>query len=122
MTRELTGERVISREEVEQTLTAWRAGETDELAVWQWAEAAKAAGGMQDELVRDLVDTLAVLPFDMITVEDAEVMLDALGNPPEETDLSVNLLWNHLDGINQDGRRYELRDHPFYGQFCDGMG
>jgi hypothetical protein len=49
-------------------------------------------------------------------------MLDALANPVSETDLSVNLLWNHLDGINPDGRRSELQDHPFYGQFCDGMG
>lgn len=112
---------MISREEVEQLLKSWRAGETDELAVWQWGEAAKEAGAMADELVRDLVDTLAALPFDMITVDDIEVMMDALGNPPNETDLSVNLLWNHLDGINADGRRYDLRDHPFYGQFADGL-
>jgi len=112
---------VISREEVEQLLKDWQTGKTDELSVWQWGEAAKAAGEMADDLVRDLVDTLAALPFDMITVEDVQVMLDALGNPANETDLSVNLLWNHLDGINADGRRYELTDHPFYGQFCDGM-
>ena len=48
-------------------------------------------------------------------------MLDALGNPPQETDLSINLLWNHLDMVPTDGRRFELRDHPFYGQFVDGV-
>ena len=50
------------------------------------------------------MDTLAYLPFDMITTEDAAVMLDALANPVEETDLSINLLWNHIDGIATDAR------------------
>jgi hypothetical protein len=112
---------LISRDEVRQLLTAWAAGDKDELTVWQWAETAKSKGEMQDDLVRDLVDTLAALPFDMITTDDVEVMLDALANPPDEVDLSVNLLWNHIDGINADGRRYVLKDHAFYGQFCDGM-
>ncbi len=91
-----------------------------ELAVWEWGQqtqAQMAESPASDELVRDIVDTLAALPFDMITDEDAVVMLDALANPPDETDLSVNLLWNHLDGINADERRYALREHPFYGQF-----
>ena len=116
---------MISRQELNALLNDWVAGDKDELTVWRWAEEAKAAVGaedsLKDELVRDLVDTLAMLPFDFITTDDVEVMLDALANPKEETDLSVNLLWNHLDGINADQRRYALKDHPFYGQFCDGM-
>ena len=116
------GGKVIAREQVKQVLEDWVAGTMDELQVWQWGEQAKEAGGSADALVRDLVDTLAVLPFDMITSEDALVMLDALANPLGETDLSVNLLWNHLDGISPDGRREALKEHVFYGQFCDGMG
>lgn len=112
---------MISREQVAQVLRAWQQGQKDALQVWEWAQAAKENGAVEDDLVRDLVDCLATLPFDMIVAADAEVMLDALANPPEETDLSINLLWNHLDGINADGRRGELRDDPFYGQFCDGM-
>ena len=116
---------MISREELGQVLRDWRAGDKDPLTVWQWAEQAREvtreSGGAADELVRDVVDCLAVLPFDMIVVEDAEVMLDALANPLDETDLSINMLWNHLDGIPTDGRRHDLVDHPFYGQFCDGM-
>ena len=91
------------------------------MSVWEWAQAAKQDGDMADELVRDLVDCLVTLPFDMIIAEDTEVMLDALANPLDETDLSVNLLWNHIDGINADGRRGQLSGDPFYGQFCDGM-
>ena len=113
---------MIAREQVRKVLEDWVAGEMDELQVWRWGEQAKKARAPEDALVQDLLDTLAVLPFDMITTLDAEVMLDALANPVAETDLSVNLLWNHLDGINPDGRRSELQDHPFYGQFCDGMG
>lgn len=104
-----------------EVLQSWHAGQMDPMAVWEWAQTAKQDNTPADELVRDLVDCLATLPFDLIVVEDAEVMLDALANPPEETDLSVNLLWNHLDGINADGRREQLRGDSFYGQFCDGM-
>ncbi len=96
----------------------------NELEVWQWGQDTQAGfkeSAPEDDLVQDIVDTLAGLPFDMIEVSDVEVMLDALANPPEETDLSVNLLWNHLDGISVDERRYRNREHPFYGQFGDGM-
>lgn len=112
---------MITREELTTLLNAWLAGSKTELDVWQWAEQAKAQGDAADDLVRDLVDNLATLPFDMLTTEDVPVLLDALGNPIEETDLSVNLLWNHIDGIDTDGRRQLLKDHPFYGEFCDGM-
>jgi len=112
---------VITREEVTTLLTQWHGGAKTELEIWQWAEQAKESGGAADVLVRDLVDNLATLPFDMITTEDVPVMLDALRNPISEADLSVNLLWNHLDGIDTNGRREALREHPFYGEFCDGM-
>jgi hypothetical protein len=112
---------VTTRDDVRQILSAWKSGDKDELAVWQWAESAKQ-DSPADDLVRDLIDNLAMLPFDMITTDDIEVMQDALANPLSETDLSINLLWNHLDGIYVDQRRHDLREHPFYGQFCDGMG
>jgi hypothetical protein len=112
---------VTTRDDLRTVLAAWQSGEKDELTVWQWAEAAQAEQP-EDKLVRDLVDVLAGLPFDLILKDDIPVMQDALANPPTETDLSINLLWNHLDGIYTDQRRQELSDHPFYGQFCDGMG
>ena len=115
------GEAVISREEVTQLLQSWLEGASEPLQVWNWAQDAKDEAVMADDLVRDLVDCLASLPFDMITVEDVPVMLDALANPQSETDLSINLLWNHLDGVHADVRREALRDDAFCGQFCDGM-
>lgn len=112
---------MIARDEVKALLEAWLAGDRSEMEVWQWGERAREIARFEDELVRDLVDTLAALPFDMIISEDVPVMLDALANPASETDLSINLLWNHLDGVRPDRRREALQDHPFYGQFCDGM-
>ena len=112
---------MIEREEVKTLLQDWTVGKKTELEVWQWAEQAKETGQPGDELIRDLIDTLVTLPFDMITPDDVPVLMDALNNPVTETDLSINLLWNHLDGIDTDGRRHALKDHPFYGQFCDGM-
>ena len=112
----------VNREEIGAVLRAWCAGERDERFVWEWAQSQKAAlkeagEKLTDDLARDIIDVLETLPFDVITTEDAEVMLDAMANPPDETDLSLNLLWNHLDAQDADYRRRQLGDHPFYGEF-----
>jgi len=111
---------LTTRDEARKVLIDWTDGVLAEQEVWQWAQRVQEESRPADDLVRDIIDNLAVLPFDFITVEDAQVMLDALANPLEETDLSVNLLWNYLDMVNSDSRRYKLADHPFYGQFVDG--
>lgn len=104
-------------------LSAWLAGDLSAEALWQWAQQeqvqlkeAQFAGA--DDLVRDIVDVLAGLPYDLILPEDGEVMLYGLTNPVEEADLGQNLLWNHLDGVDTESRRITLRDDPFYGPFC----
>jgi hypothetical protein len=45
-------------------------------------------------------------------------MIDALGNPADQSDLSMNLLWNYPDIIDQRRRRRALEDHPLYGPYC----
>ncbi len=110
---------MATREELTDLLQKWRDGSVEELEVWQWGQTAREAGAHEDELVADIVDNLAALPYDMIVREDVDVMLDALANPSDETDLSINLLWNHIDGLDVDGRRQALSDHPFYGEFRD---
>lgn len=120
---------MITREQLLQILLDWQSGEMNELAVWQWGEEAKQKiraefGGSGsgsappvDDLLRDIVDLLAALPYEMLVQEDIGVLKDALANPLDETDLSVNLLWNHMDAIDVDLRRDEYASHPFYGQF-----
>ncbi len=118
---------MITREQLVETLELWRRDQKDELTLWQWAEEAKQQirrqhqqeQGQVDELVRDIVDLLAALPYEMVLKDDVAVFLDALANPAEETDLSINLLWNHMDGVDVDSRRESLSNHPFYGQFYD---
>ncbi len=107
----------MQREEVVAVLQAWLSDARDEAAVWAWARAAKEETKKDDPLVRDVIDVLETLPFDLIDKEDALVMLDALDNPAEDADLGQNLLWNHLDGIDREARRERYRDHPFYGAF-----
>ena len=113
----------MQRTEVRQILQAWQAHSMDELAVWQWGEKALAArlehGDEQDELVADIVDLLAALPYEMVLLDDVPVFLDALANPAAETDLSINLLWNHMDGVDVDTRRHQYQSHFFYGQFAN---
>ena len=110
---------MIKREELIQTLQSWVAADIGELAVWEWGEQAKSDGAFECELVSDLVGLMAALPYEMLVVEDVEVFLDALANPLHETDLSINLLWNHMDMVDVDTRREQYREHAFYGQFYD---
>lgn len=110
---------MATRSELVELLSGWCGGSLDELHVWQWSQEARETGDHEDELVNDIVANLAALPYDMILTEDAEVMLDALRNPPDETDLSINLLWNHIDAIDVDSRRARMREHAFYGAFSD---
>ena len=107
------GRYVTTRAETHQWLSRWIAGEVGPVDVWRWAVAQKeiaAQSGPEDALVRDIIDVLADLPQDLLIVEDAEVMIYGLENPPDEADLSQNLLWNHIDGIDTDARRRSLRD------------
>ncbi len=115
----------LQRSELTQMLTRWLDSEdvqVDELAIWQWGgeavQAREGSGPETDELVRDIVDLLAALPYEMVVLEDVPVFLDALANPLDETDLSVNLLWNHMDVVDVDTRRLQFAQHPFYGQFA----
>ncbi len=118
---------MITREQLLQVLDGWQSGDMNELAVWQWGEQARTEIRRQlqdaepevDGLVRDIVDLLAALPYEMLVTEDLQVLTDALSNPVEETDLSQNLLWNHMDAVDVDARRMQFAEHPFYGQFSD---
>ena len=113
---------MIDRDATKTLLDAWLSGDQSAEAVWRWAANAQASGqSYEDELVRDVVEILATLPQDLITVEDAEVMAYGLGNPPEEADLAQNLLWNHIDSIDSEGRRRALADDPLYGPYCAGI-
>ena len=110
----------MNRAQLIEKLTAWQNGQASALEIWQWAEAEKSATTqLADALVRDLLDLLAAIPYEMIMPEDCAVFLDALANPLDETDLSVNLLWNHMDMIDADTRRIQAAGDPFYGQFAE---
>ena len=99
-------------------LQDWQAGTLDPKAVWEWALQVKEANDPADEVVRDVVDVLAELPQDLVLVEDAQVLIEALENPLDETVLSQNLVWNYFDIVDQAGRKTALADDPFYGPFC----
>ena len=64
------------------------------------------------------MEMLCALPQDLWIEEDAEVMIDALQNPMEQSDLSMNLLWNYPDIVDLRRRRRALEDHPLYGPYC----
>ncbi|RZO70477.1 MAG: hypothetical protein EVA67_07975 [OM182 bacterium] len=86
--------------------------------LWHWALEVHEKARPADEVVGNVLDLLATLPEGLMLPEDAVVLLDALGNPPDEADLSINLLWNYPDIIDLHGRRKALADDPFYGPYC----
>jgi hypothetical protein len=113
---------MIDRAQTRDQLTAWMKGQRKAQEVWLWAEQAKHdRETFEDPLVQDVIDTLATLPQDLITVEDAEIMLYGLNNPIEEADLAQNLLWNHLDNIDTEARRRALAEDEFYAPFCGAV-
>ena len=115
---------MITRKELVEILNKWANGELSELQVWQWGENAQARSASGEdtcecELVRDLVSLIATLPYEMLVLKDVPVFLDALANPLDETDLSINLLWNHMDTVDVDTRRIQYGEHEFYGKFLE---
>jgi len=108
----------LDRQEVLAKLRAWQAGEIDSQGIWQWALQSADQRTTDDTVISSVMEMLCALPQDLWIEEDAEVMIDALSNPMDQSDLSVNLLWNYPDIIDQRRRRRTLEDHPLYGPYC----
>lgn len=108
----------LEREEVLIKLQSWQARKIDSESIWQWALQAAEQRSTDDTVILAVMEMLCALPQDLWIEEDAEVMIDALGNPMDQSDLSMNLLWNYPDIIDQRGRRRALEDHPLYGPYC----
>ena len=108
----------LDRQEVLAKLQSWQALEIDSEGIWQWALQAADQRTTDDAVILAVMEMLCALPQDLWIEEDAQVMIDALGNPADQSDLSMNLLWNYPDIIDQRRRRRALEDHPLYGPYC----
>jgi hypothetical protein len=109
---------VLDRLQLMQQVTLWQEERIDSEAMWLWALQTRSQVQASDAAVRDALDMLCAIPEDLLICEDAEVILDALGNPLDQTDLSCNLLWNYIDMIDTKERRTSLSQDPFYGAYC----
>jgi hypothetical protein len=108
----------LDRQEVLAKLQSWQALEIDSEGIWQWALQAADQRTTDDAVILAVMEMLCALPQDLWIEEDAQVMIDALGYPADQSDLSMNLLWNYPDIIDQRRRRRALEDHPLYGPYC----
>lgn len=114
---------MISRAQTREKLQEWLDGSLTAETIWHWAMDIKDTDeDFEDGLVQDVVDVLVCLPQDLITLEEAEVMLYGLNNPADEADLAQNLLWNHMDSIDTETRRLTLAADAFYAPFCGAIG
>jgi len=109
---------ILERDEVVSKLQAWQNQAMDSEGIWQWALQAVETRSTVDDVIKAVMEMLCALPQDLWIEEDAEVMIDALQNPMDQSDLSVNLLWNYPDIVDMRGRRRALEDHPLYGPYC----
>ncbi len=108
----------LQRDEVITKLQAWHQQTLDSQEMWQWALQTVAKRATDDEVIKAVMEMLCGIPEDLWVEEDAQVMIDALSNPADQSDLSVNLLWNYPDIVDLAGRRRALHDHPLYGPYC----
>ena len=109
---------ILERDEVVSKLQAWQNQAVDSEEIWQWSLQAAETRSTSDDVIKAVMEMLCALPQDLWIEEDAEVMIDALQNPLDQSDLSVNLLWNYPDIVDLRRRRRALEDHPLYGPYC----
>lgn len=109
---------ILERDEVVSKLQAWQNQAVDSEGIWQWSLQAAETRSTSDDVIKAVMEMLCALPQDLWIEEDAEVMIDALQNPLDQSDLSVNLLWNYPDIVDLRRRRRALEDHPLYGPYC----
>jgi hypothetical protein len=108
----------IERNAVIDKLTEWQSGAIDAKGLWEWAVDVTEIASPADDAVRDVMDVLIDLPQDLVIAEDAQVMIEALNNPPGEVTESQNLVWNYFDFVDKEGRKVALADDPLYAPFC----
>ena len=108
----------LERDEIVTKLKAWQQQALDSEGIWQWALQVAETRSSNDDVIKAVMEMLCALPQDLWIEEDAEVMIDALQNPMEQSDLSVNLLWNYPDIVDLRRRRRAPEDHPLYGPYC----
>ena len=110
--------RLLDREELLAKLKDWQNDNLNAELIWRWALELKEAYSPGDKVVQDVVDVLAELPQDLVTVEDAQVMIEALENNLGQEQLSQNLIWNYFDYLDTESRKPTLAEDPLYEPFC----
>lgn len=110
---------LLQRNELIGQLKGWQDGELHSESIWRWAlELKEVDYSPADAVIQDVVDVLADIPQDLITPEDAQVMIEALETNIGQDELSQNLLWNYFDYLNTESRKSLLIEDPFYAPFC----
>ena len=110
---------LLQRNELLKQLKSWQRGDLPAESIWRWAlELKERDYSPADAVIQDVVDVLADIPQDLITLEDAQVMIEALETNIGQDELSKNLIWNYFDYLNTESRKSVLIEDPFYAPFC----
>ena len=109
---------ILQRDEIIYKLRAWHQQALESEEIWRWALQATSESATDDEVIKAVMEMLCAIPQDLWIEEDAQVMIDALSNPVDQSDLSINLLWNYPDIVDLADRRRTLHHHPLYGPYC----
>ena len=110
---------LLQRDELLKQLKSWQRGDLPAESIWRWAlELKERDYSPADAVIQDVVDVLADIPQALITLEDAQVMIEALETNIGQDELSQNLIWNYFDYLNTEPRKSVLSEDPFYAPFC----
>ena len=110
---------LLQRDELLVQLKSWQLGDLPAESIWRWAlELKERDYSPADTVIQDVVDVLADIPQDLITLEDAQVMIEALETNIGQDELSQNLIWNYFDYLNTESRKSVLIEDPFHAPFC----
>ena len=108
----------ISRTDVASILMQWQAGSLTNAQVHDWAtdRFAVSAWDAEDGAVNEVLGCLDTMDMNLVTAEDAAVLLAALDEKTAEG--AAREIQAHHDTVDFVARRRNLVDDPLYSRFC----
>ena len=109
----------LFRTDVASTILQWKAGLLTSVQVHQWATDRYAASAWdpEDGAVNEVVARLDMMDMNLVTVEDAAVLLAALGEGTAED--AAQAMDAYQDTVDFVARKRKLADDPLYSRFCN---
>ena len=110
--------RTLSRADVSSIFSQWKADLLTNAQVHDWAadRFAVAAWDPEDGAVNEVLSRLDTMDMNLVTVQDAAILLAALGKGTAED--AARAMDAYRDTVDLAARKRHLSADPFYARFC----